>query len=141
MGTGNNCGSRRDGRGGVGASADKGVRGVDSSIDWQSMPGRPDGAALEAALAQARAQSAGGGPHSTGPLGARAFTSFKRRTYRLRHFDPAAERDRAREKILERMQAHEERRLLAVVRAGRDVCWTEDDATNPLVTVRIATYN
>jgi glycosyltransferase involved in cell wall biosynthesis len=39
------------------------------------------------------------------------------------------------------MAAHEERRLLAVVRAGRDVCWTDDDAEEPLVTVRIATYN
>jgi glycosyltransferase involved in cell wall biosynthesis len=35
-----------------------------------------------------------------------------------------------------------DRRLLAVARAGRDVCWAEaDDEHEPLVTVRIPTYN
>jgi len=31
--------------------------------------------------------------------------------------------------------------LLAQARAGRDVCWTHDEGTDPLVSVRIATYN
>jgi len=114
---------------------------VDSPIDWESMPGHPDGAILEAALAQARAADHGAGPQSAPRLSARAFDVLKRRTRRLRHFDLEAERTRARERIREKMEAHEERRLLAVVRAGRDVCWTDDDANDPLVTVRIATYN
>jgi hypothetical protein len=101
------------------------------------MPGRPDGAVLEAALAQARAASKGVGPQEAGSRRTVALDYVKRRTRRLRHFDPAAERERIRE----RMEAHEERRLLAVVRAGRDVCWADEDATDPLVTVRIATYN
>jgi hypothetical protein len=48
-----------------------------------------------------------------------------------------AEFERAREWI----EGQEERRLLSQARAGRDVVWTQDDATDPLVTVRIATYN
>lgn len=114
---------------------------MDNSIDWESMPGRPDGTKLEAALAEARAGSGGARPQHALPLRARALDDLRRRTRRLRHFDPAAERDRVRETIRERMEAHEERRLLAVVRAGRDVCWTDDDANDPLVTVRIATYD
>lgn len=39
----------------------------------------------------------------------------------------------------ERLESFEERRLLTEARDGRDVCWTEE--ANPLVTVRIATYN
>lgn len=35
----------------------------------------------------------------------------------------------------------EERRLLAMARAGRDVCWPDGAESEPLVTVRIATYN
>jgi hypothetical protein len=105
------------------------------------MPGRPDGVVLEAALARARAEADGPTALSPGPLPGRALDELKRRTRRLRHFAPAAERDRVRERIRERMEAHEERRLLAAVRAGRDVCWTDDDATDPLVTVRIATYD
>ncbi|GAA4965537.1 hypothetical protein GCM10023225_05800 [Kineococcus glutinatus] len=39
-------------------------------------------------------------------------------------------------------EAVEERRLLDVVRAGRDVCWIEpEDEPDPLVTIRIATFN
>lgn len=117
------------------------MKAVNSSIDWNSMPGHPDGPMLDAALAQARAENHGAGPQNAPPLTARALDNWKRRTRRLRHFDPAAERTRARERIREKMEAHEERRLLAVARAGRDVCWTEDDAKDPLVTVRIATYN
>ncbi|WP_432535517.1 glycosyltransferase [Kineococcus arenarius] len=51
--------------------------------------------------------------------------------------------DEARiERVRERAAAVEERRLLQVVRDGRDVCWLEDEGDdNPLVTVRIATYN
>ena len=32
-------------------------------------------------------------------------------------------------------------RLLAQARNGRDVCWADDDEAEPLVTIRIATYN
>ncbi|MHB8219926.1 MAG: glycosyltransferase family 2 protein [Acidimicrobiales bacterium] len=35
----------------------------------------------------------------------------------------------------------EERRLLAEIRGGDDVCWARDDEPEPLVTVRIATYD
>lgn len=38
-------------------------------------------------------------------------------------------------------QVREERRLLEQVRAGRDVCWPEGAEQEPLVTVRIATYD
>ncbi|HUP99641.1 MAG TPA: glycosyltransferase family A protein [Aeromicrobium sp.] len=48
--------------------------------------------------------------------------------------------DSERERWRERLSATEEQRLLARVRAGRDVCWTVDEA-EPLVTVRISTYN
>ena len=33
------------------------------------------------------------------------------------------------------------RTRLVSIRGGRDVCWTEEDATNPLVTVRIPCYD
>lgn len=105
---------------------------VDGSADWTAMPGQPDGAELEAALAVARAKS-------EERIAPRA--TLKERTRRIRRFDYATERDCARERIRERMQAHDERRLLATARAGRDVCWPDGDTTNPLVTVRIATYN
>lgn len=39
------------------------------------------------------------------------------------------------------LDRHEERRLLAMARAGRDVCWTDEDEAEPLVTIRIATYH
>ena len=45
------------------------------------------------------------------------------------------------ERLREWIQSDEEQRLLAQVRRGRDVCWTHDEGTDPLVTVRIATYN
>lgn len=41
----------------------------------------------------------------------------------------------------ERLESHEERRLLEIVRAGRDVCWEPDATDEPLVTVLIPTYN
>lgn len=42
----------------------------------------------------------------------------------------------------ERIEARHHRELLARVRGGRDVCWEEpDDEPEPLVTIRIATYN
>lgn len=44
-----------------------------------------------------------------------------------------------KERLRERLERSEERRLLALARSGRDVCWT--DEREPLVTVRIATYN
>ncbi|MDP9182664.1 MAG: glycosyltransferase family 2 protein [Actinomycetota bacterium] len=46
------------------------------------------------------------------------------------------------ERALERHQRANERTFLARARAGRDVCWTHDPTDDqPLVTVRIATYN
>lgn len=39
------------------------------------------------------------------------------------------------------LERHEERRLLAMARAGRDVCWTDEGEAEPLVTIRIATYD
>jgi len=39
------------------------------------------------------------------------------------------------------LEAHEARRLLAMVRGGRDVCWTDEGEAEPLVTIRIATYH
>src|SRR5208282_1479242 len=39
------------------------------------------------------------------------------------------------------LTADDERRLLAQARGGNDVCWAERDEAEPLVTVRIATYN
>jgi Glycosyl transferase family 2 len=104
------------------------------------MPGRPDGAALEAALAQARAAS-DVAIRNRSSLQGGVVEAAKRRTRRLRHLDLRAERDRVRERVREQMQAHEERRLLAIARGGRDVCWTDQDTADPLVTVRIATYN
>lgn len=49
--------------------------------------------------------------------------------------------DHARESTRERAERREERRLLAQARAGRDVCWPPDAEEEPLVTVRIATYD
>ncbi len=47
--------------------------------------------------------------------------------------------DRLAERLAEALQRREERRLLAVARGGRDVCWVDEDP-EPLVTVRITTY-
>lgn len=44
------------------------------------------------------------------------------------------------ERIRDRLETAEDRRLLEIARAGRDVCWTDEDVAEPLVTVRIATY-
>jgi hypothetical protein len=44
------------------------------------------------------------------------------------------------ERLREWVESREERRLLAAARGGRDVCWTSEEP-EPLVTVRIATYN
>src|SRR3954452_19677248 len=54
-----------------------------------------------------------------------------------RRFTPSGASEWARE----RLARLEERRLLDVVRAGRDVCWVDEHEAQPLVTVRIATYN
>jgi hypothetical protein len=48
--------------------------------------------------------------------------------------------ERARERLREQAEAREERALLEIARAGRDVCWPSEDR-EPLVTVRIATYD
>lgn len=46
------------------------------------------------------------------------------------------------EVVREAAATREDRSLLAQVRRGRDVCWIEEEnETEPLVTVRIATYN
>jgi glycosyltransferase involved in cell wall biosynthesis len=45
------------------------------------------------------------------------------------------------ERLKDLIESREERRLLAEARAGRDVCWTDEGEAEPLVTVRIATYN
>lgn len=47
-----------------------------------------------------------------------------------------------REAARDRLAKHHEQSLLAQARAGGDVCWVEkEDDDEPLVTVRIATYN
>lgn len=60
---------------------------------------------------------------------------FKKRIMRL-------SLDAELERLRERLNQMEDRRLLLVARNGRDVCWVEDeDEEEPLVTIRIATYN
>jgi glycosyltransferase involved in cell wall biosynthesis len=51
------------------------------------------------------------------------------------------ERDFVSEFIRERMELLEEARLLDMIRKGNRTCWEADDEPEPLVTVRIATYN
>jgi hypothetical protein len=51
------------------------------------------------------------------------------------------ERDYWSELLRERFESLEEARLLAQVRAGHETCWEADDEPEPLVTVRIATFN
>lgn len=41
----------------------------------------------------------------------------------------------------ERLWLEEEERLLTLARAGRDVCWEDEHETEPLVTIRIPTFN
>lgn len=43
--------------------------------------------------------------------------------------------------LRERLEYPEECRLLAAARDGRDVCWSDEGEDEPLVTLRIATYN
>jgi hypothetical protein len=45
------------------------------------------------------------------------------------------------EAIREWIQTQEEKRLLTQARDGRDICWADEQDSEPLVTVRIATYN
>jgi glycosyltransferase involved in cell wall biosynthesis len=45
------------------------------------------------------------------------------------------------ERLRDRLAQEEERRLLLQARAGRDVCWTDEGEAEPLVTVRVVTYN
>ncbi len=45
------------------------------------------------------------------------------------------------ELVRERMERIEERRLLELARGSNELCWEADDEPEPLVTVRIATYN
>lgn len=44
-------------------------------------------------------------------------------------------------RLRESLQVVEDRRQLEELRGGRDVCWPETAASDPLVTVRITTYN
>lgn len=67
-----------------------------------------------------------------------AVSRFARRV-RLRAVDVSL--DGELERLRDRIDAREERRLLALARGGRDVCWTDEGEAEPLVTVRIATYN
>lgn len=39
------------------------------------------------------------------------------------------------------LDRHEERRMLAIAREGRETCWTDEGEAEPLVTIRIATYH
>jgi glycosyltransferase involved in cell wall biosynthesis len=61
------------------------------------------------------------------------------RRIRLRAADVSV--DGELERLRDWIDSREERRLLALARAGRDVCWTDEGEAEPLVTVRIATYN
>lgn len=54
--------------------------------------------------------------------------------------DRTSPKDFVSEWLRERIELKEERRLLLVSRSGRDVCWP-DEESDPLVTIRIATYN
>jgi Glycosyl transferase family 2 len=45
------------------------------------------------------------------------------------------------EAVRERLEAKSEHRRLVQLREGSDVCWAASDEAEPLVTVRIATYN
>ena len=45
------------------------------------------------------------------------------------------------ERLRDRLGQEEERQLLLQARAGRDVCWTDEGIAEPLVTVRVVTYN
>lgn len=45
------------------------------------------------------------------------------------------------EQMRDRLDIAEEAHLLTMARDGRDVCWTDDDQAEPLVTIRIATYD
>lgn len=56
---------------------------------------------------------------------------------RVRRFRPSGLAELARERI----QLEYDRRMLARVREGRDVCWFDHDDPEPLVTIRIPTYN
>ena len=47
----------------------------------------------------------------------------------------------ATELVRTRLAADDERRLLTQARGGNDVCWAAADELEPLVTIRIATYN
>ncbi|MEQ1832958.1 MAG: glycosyltransferase family A protein [Candidatus Eisenbacteria bacterium] len=47
----------------------------------------------------------------------------------------------ALEHLVGALDLYEERRLLAMARDGRDVCWTDEAEAEPLVTIRIATYH
>ena len=51
------------------------------------------------------------------------------------------ERDFVAEWIRERMELLEEKRLLEQARSGHELCWEADDEPEPLITVRIATFN
>lgn len=61
----------------------------------------------------------------------------------LRGYDRSRRATRAgiAEALRERFEQGEEKRLLQVARVGRDVCWIDEGENEPLVTVRIATYN
>jgi glycosyltransferase involved in cell wall biosynthesis len=45
------------------------------------------------------------------------------------------------ERVRDRLETSEDARLLEIARAGRDVCWTDEGESEPLVTIRIATFD
>ena len=45
------------------------------------------------------------------------------------------------EQVRDHLETREDGRLLEVARGGRDVCWTDEGVEEPLVTIRIATYD
>jgi glycosyltransferase involved in cell wall biosynthesis len=73
-----------------------------------------------------------------------ARLAFRRSRHLLRfqmQFLRKAPLEYVSETVRTRLAAGDERRLLAHARGGDDVCWARTDEAEPLVTIRIATYN
>lgn len=79
------------------------------------------------------------GMRDAGPLTERPLAHLLLRPTPLRRKRKALG-DYVIEWVRERLEEREERRLLELARAGRDTCWI-DDEDEPLVTIRIATYD
>ena len=70
------------------------------------------------------------------PLVVRKVLEARRRSRAVRH--PLVF---GSELLRQRLETLDDRRRLADLRDGSDICSAEDEETNPLVTIRIATYN